>query len=1059
MKKLLLIGLPILAVIIGLPILALAVITTSTTAAADCRRAQQEGTSNVSDPSRLGDLGVIDGPVGGPVNGTIGVASANIPTRSGPDGFRASMPQVLSTNPDFVTLSEQSARSLDFIESAAPGYSAYRAPAESGADAVESMGNVVLWKSDTWALRSSGRVKLVDDDKTFYKGRPVTWDRHATWALLERKSDGAVVSIIATHHMTNPHKYPRQHGNPPLTRPQQYGAGMDILLQLRNSLATHGPVLIGGDMNTHAFYTDRPWAAPAKMQAAGYGWQNHSVDFIFFPEYQGVRLERGWSGPMVSDHHWIAARLAMNGVGPSEAPESSTVPASSTGTASNTGTGSVTTAADAVAAAAPDSDVHAQLMRLRFAEGYPTITAEQANNAIVIAQVARDLNVSRRGLEIAIATAIQESKLVNLAGGDRDSGGLFQQRPSAGWGTPAQITNPRLAAEAFFGEARYTNNPGLLDIPSWEQLPLTQAAQAVQISGLPDAYAQWEPVAKEIAALLGGDLPEVPGTAEPVSDECDPSGDTITPVTLGSLNILGAGHTDGKAGGGEEHDGYAGWESRLPKAIDALESAGVTIAGLQEVHGPQENALASRYSQKWGMYPENGQQNKVIWDRNSWQETDARLIDIPYFNGHDVGMPLVQLTSTTTGQSIWVWSIHNPANTHGNAAAHRKEALRRQLDTMTDLKASGAPVVILGDFNDGKDGQNSSHCALTPELSNAFGGSADPCKTPGKDAPIDHVYGANLTWAQARVDNSPQAKKITDHPLVIATTAGSNLGCAAGESQYNLGPVKPQLTRLVNILGPMFDIKTVGGYRESATDPNGHPAGLAADFMVPLTPGGKAQGDALVAYAQQHAEELGIDYIIWYQRIWSVTRSDEGWRPMEDRGSDTENHRDHPHINVLPDAPGGPAGSSDCGEIVYPIPTHYIGNDAHNWHESGSHWSSWHTGTDFGAPCGTPVYAANAGTVEVDTTQDWAGPWLVKVTTGPGQLTTWYAHMEKLDVSRGDTVAPGQQIGEVGNEGNSDGCHLHFEVHLENGSIYGPDNVDPSEWLADNASRRPGVAA
>src|SRR5664279_5693780 len=213
-----------------MPILATLMVLMSTTAAAECRTQASQGTA----PTELGDLGNIDGPIGGPVQGQIGVASANIPTRSGPDGFRASMPKVLSTNPDFVTLSEQSARSLAFIESAAPGYSAYRAPAESGADAIESMGNVVLWKSDTWALRSSGRVKLADDDKTFYKGRPVTWDRHATWALLERKSDGAVVSIIATHHMTNPHKYPRQHGNPPLTRPQQYGAGMDILLQLRN---------------------------------------------------------------------------------------------------------------------------------------------------------------------------------------------------------------------------------------------------------------------------------------------------------------------------------------------------------------------------------------------------------------------------------------------------------------------------------------------------------------------------------------------------------------------------------------------------------------------------------------------------------------------------------------------------------------------------------------------------------------------------------------------------------------------------------------------------------
>ena len=158
----------------------------------------------------------------------------------------------------------------------------------------------------------------------------------------------------------------------------------------------------------------------------------------------------------------------------------------------------------------PTGDVFAQLMQLRFASSYPTLTTEQARNAITIAQVARDLQVPRYGLQVAIATAIQESKLVNLTGGDRDSGGLFQQRPSTGWGSRAEVTNPVLAARAFFGKAQHAGNPGLLDIPGWQDMPLTQAAQAVQRSGFPDAYAQWEDVAGDITDLLGGDLPDLP---------------------------------------------------------------------------------------------------------------------------------------------------------------------------------------------------------------------------------------------------------------------------------------------------------------------------------------------------------------------------------------------------------------------------------------------------------------------------------------------------------------------------------------------------------------------
>jgi murein DD-endopeptidase MepM/ murein hydrolase activator NlpD len=99
------------------------------------------------------------------------------------------------------------------------------------------------------------------------------------------------------------------------------------------------------------------------------------------------------------------------------------------------------------------------------------------------------------------------------------------------------------------------------------------------------------------------------------------------------------------------------------------------------------------------------------------------------------------------------------------------------------------------------------------------------------------------------------------------------------------------------------------------------------------------------------------------------------------------------------------------------------------------------------------VYAAHAGTIEIDTTEAWAGPWLVKVSTGPGELTTWYAHLQSLDVSRGQKVTAGDKIGDIGARGNATGCHLHFEVHLENGSIYGPDNVDPSTWLAQHATR------
>lgn len=163
---------------------------------------------------------------------------------------------------------------------------------------------------------------------------------------------------------------------------------------------------------------------------------------------------------------------------------------------------------------------------------------------------------------------------------------------------------------------------------------------------------------------------------------------------------------------------------------------------------------------------------------------------------------------------------------------------------------------------------------------------------------------------------------------------------------------------------------------------------------------------------------------------------------------------------LLGDLGGGIGGSTACpsvpgdGSVSFPLPpgSGYI--DQMNYGDAGSNWSSRHTGTDLSVACGTPVLAATSGTMEIDASQSWAGPWLVKVSTGPGQLTTWYAHMSRVLVPNGDVVSAGQQIGEVGNRGNSTGCHLHFEVHPRGGSIY-EDPVDPTIWLREHVGREP----
>ncbi|MGN9893287.1 hypothetical protein [Micromonospora sp. L31] len=121
---------------------------------------------------------------------------------------------------------------------------------------------------------------------------------------------------------------------------------------------------------------------------------------------------------------------------------------------------------------------------------------EQTANVKAIIAATKKSGMDERAAVVAIATALQESKLENLGHlGDRndhDSQGLFQQRPSSGWGTVEQITDPEYSTMAFL--------KGLKQVDGWKDMPLTKAAQTVQVSAYPDHYAQWEKQAADLVA-------------------------------------------------------------------------------------------------------------------------------------------------------------------------------------------------------------------------------------------------------------------------------------------------------------------------------------------------------------------------------------------------------------------------------------------------------------------------------------------------------------------------------------------------------------------------------
>ncbi|WP_159603657.1 LysM peptidoglycan-binding domain-containing protein [Agromyces humi] len=134
------------------------------------------------------------------------------------------------------------------------------------------------------------------------------------------------------------------------------------------------------------------------------------------------------------------------------------------------------------------------------------LNEETRSNAQVIVDVGRALGVPDQGIVIALAAAAQESGLKNVHSGDLDSLGVFQQRPSQGWGTPDEVLDPVRAATAFYGGPANPNpgrTLGLLDLPGWESMSVTQAAQAVQRSAHPDHYAKWEAQARAWLSELG----------------------------------------------------------------------------------------------------------------------------------------------------------------------------------------------------------------------------------------------------------------------------------------------------------------------------------------------------------------------------------------------------------------------------------------------------------------------------------------------------------------------------------------------------------------------------
>ena len=174
------------------------------------------------------------------------------------------------------------------------------------------------------------------------------------------------------------------------------------------------------------------------------------------------------------------------------------------------------------------------------------LSLDQAENASLIAAIGVRRQLPARAVSIALATAFQESKIRNLRYGDRDSLGIFQQRPSQGWGTPRQITDPVYATETFFD--------ALVEVEGYQEMEIHDAAQAVQRSADGSAYAIHEVPARVLASALTGYSPAAfhCRIEEPEASGQRPGADGLTPNARSVVKRVSLGFGDQRYTAGDD---------------------------------------------------------------------------------------------------------------------------------------------------------------------------------------------------------------------------------------------------------------------------------------------------------------------------------------------------------------------------------------------------------------------------------------------------------------------------------------------------------------------------
>ena len=235
---------------------------------------------------------------------------------------------------------------------------------------------------------------------------------------------------------------------------------------------------------------------------------------------------------------------------------------------------------------------------------------------------------------------------------------------------------------------------------------------------------------------------------------------------IASFNVLGASHT-------ARSSKFASGNARINRTMAMLNARHIDVVGTQEFQETQFDYWASRGNlNTWGAFyfdpagRRRDTENALLWRKSTMEFLSGETIDIPYFNGNIRHVPVVLLRERSSGRTVYVMNVHNPADVKGPAAGYRARAIAIEKQKIIDLRATGRPVLFTGDFND----RQKAFCPLTANKLTISPNSipSTTCVYP-KPSSIDWIFAAGqVRFSSFGRDTYPQRARISDHPIVQA---------------------------------------------------------------------------------------------------------------------------------------------------------------------------------------------------------------------------------------------------------------------------------------------------